>query len=196
MKLLLARHGETEFNRQRKFYGSADVDLDEKGQEQAHILAQKVLTARPTVLVQTNLHRTQETLQPLVKQLPAVPVITLPDLAEKGFGNWEGLDADEIEARYPAEWAKWLRAPLTYTPPTVEAFADFKARVHNGLQWLLQHLTADDTALIVAHLGTIRLIYQELADPAADFYSLDFKASCFSMVELQDGQVLQCRLNQ
>jgi alpha-ribazole phosphatase len=196
MKLLLARHGETEFNRQRKFYGSADVDLDEKGQEQARILAQKVLAVQPTVLVQTNLRRTQETLRPLTRELPAVPVITLPNLAEKGFGDWEGLDADEIEARYPDEWTKWLRAPLTYTPPTVEPFADFKDRVHEGLQWLLRHLTADDTALIVAHLGTIRLIYQELVAPEADFYSLDFKASCFSMVELQDGRVCQCLLNQ
>lgn len=196
MKLLLARHGETEFNRQRKFYGSADVALDETGRQQARALAQKALAAQPTVLVQTDLRRTRETLRPLVKQLPAVPVITLPDLAEKGFGSWEGLDADEIEARYPDEWAKWLRAPLTYTPPTVESFADFKARVHNGLQWLLRHLTAGDTALIVAHLGTIRLIYQELVDPAADFYSLDFKASCFSTVELQNGQVQRYRLNQ
>lgn len=196
MKLLLARHGETEYNKQRKFYGTADVDLDEKGRKQALTLANKVVAAQPTVLVQTNLRRTQETLQPLKGDLPNVPVITIPNLAEKGFGAWEGLDADQIEARFPEDWEKWLQAPLTYTPPTVESFAAFKQRVHAGLQWLLQHLNDDDTAMVVAHLGSIRLIYQELVDSAADFYSLDFKAACYTTIALQDGQATRWQLNQ
>lgn len=196
MKLLLARHGETEYNRQRKFYGAADVSLDERGRKQAVALATKVVNEHPTLLVKTNLQRTAQTLAPLRERLPQTPVITIPALAEKGFGSWEGLDADEIEARYPTEWKKWLAAPLTYTPPTVESFAEFKQRVHAGLQWLLQHTAADDTVFLVAHLGTIRLIYQELVDPTINFYSLDFKASYFSIIEIEDGKVQRWQLNQ
>ena len=195
MRLLLARHGETEYNKQRKFYGQADVPLDEHGRQQALTLAAKVGQEAPTILVKTNLRRTQETLQPLQKALPTVPTITIPELAEKGFGNWEGLDADEIEARYPQEWERWLQAPLTYAPPTVEPFPDFRARVLQGLDWLLAHVTAEDTVMVVAHLGTIRLIYQELVDPKADFYSLDFKAACYSALELQAGVVQRWQLN-
>ena len=196
MKLLLARHGETKYNQQRKFYGAADVSLDEKGRQQAVTLAAKLVKEQPTLLVKTNLQRTTQTLAPLVTRLPQLPVVTIPAFAEKGFGNWEGLDADEIEAQFTAEWARWLQAPLTYTPPTVESFAAFKQRVHEGLQWLLSHTTEDDTVVVVAHLGTIRLIYQELVDPTINFYSLAFKASYFSIIELENNKAQQWRLNQ
>lgn len=195
MKLILARHGETEFNRLKKFYGTTDVSLDKQGQKQAQLLALKVNKLHPTLFVQTNLKRTEQTLQPLKDLRPVIPTVTLPDLAEKGFGNWEGLDANEIEARYPAEWQKWLAAPLLYTPPTVEAFSDFKERVHYGLQWLLGHTMENDIVFVVAHLGTIRLLYQELVDPTADFYSLDFRAACYSTLTITNGFVQNWQLN-
>lgn len=196
MKLLLARHGETSFNRARKFYGAADVELDDRGRKQAQELAQKLMICQPTVLVQTNLKRTHQTLAPLRHHFPQLPVITLPELAEKGFGDWEGLDADEIQSRYPAEWQKWLQAPLTYTPPTNESFAHFSKRVRRGLAWLEKHLTADDVAVVIAHLGSIRIIYQELVDPSADFYDLDFKAACYSSITIDDSKVTNIELNQ
>lgn len=196
MKLILARHGETIFNRQRKFYGTTNVSLDSLGEQQAKTLADKVIKLHPTLFVQTNLQRTGQTLRPLKEKRPATPTIILPDLAEKGFGKWEGLDADEIESRYPQEWQQWLQAPLTFTPPTVEAFNDFKVRVHYGLRWLLGHTMENDVVLVVAHLGTLRLIYQELVDPQADFYSLNFKASCYSMLLLKAGVVQKWQLNQ
>ena len=176
MKLILARHGETNYNHLRKFYGSADVSLDEKGKRQARELAGKVRKLHPTLFVKTNLQRTKQTISATEAFFPTTPTMIIPDLAEKGFGNWEGLDADEIEARYPEDWKKWLAAPLTYTPATVEPFDHFQTRVQQGLRWLLEHVTESDVVFIVAHLGSLRLIYQELVDPTADFYSLDFKA--------------------
>lgn len=196
MKLILARHGETEFNRLRKFYGTADVEIDTKGQEQAKILADKVKKLSPTLFVTTNLKRTSQTLEPIKVNYPTVPTIVLPNFAEKGFGNWEGLDADEIETKYPGEWKKWLAAPLTYTPPTVEAFSDFKNRVKDGLHWLLDHTMENDIVFVVAHLGSIRIIYQDLIDPAADFYSLKFPASCYSVINIKNGAVESWHLNQ
>ena len=180
MKLLVARHGETNFNQQRKFYGNLDVPLNKKGCLQAQILAHKVIAKKLTMLVQTNLQRTRATLAPISYQLPSIPVLTIPDLAEKGFGCWEGLDADQIQAQDPEHWQKWLDAPLDYTPPTIESVADFRKRVKRGLSWLLNHSQADDTIFLVAHLGTLRIIYQELIDARTDFYSLEFKAGCYT----------------
>ena len=106
------------------------------------------------------------------------------------------LDADEIEERYPDEWEKWLAAPVTYTPPTIDAVSDFKARVNYGLRWLLDHTMENDVVFIVAHLGSIRIIYQELVDPTADFYSLKFPASCYSIINIKNGIVQNWYLNQ
>ncbi|MBB1069492.1 histidine phosphatase family protein [Limosilactobacillus sp. RRLNB_1_1] len=195
MKLILARHGETNYNHLRKFYGSTDVSLDEKGKKQAQDLAEKVRKLHPTLFVRTNLRRTKQTISAIEAFFPTTPTMIIPDLAEKGFGNWEGLDADEIEAKYPEDWQKWLAAPLTYTPATVEPFDHFQTRVHQGLRWLLEHVTESDVVFIVAHLGSLRLIYQELVDSTADFYSLDFKASCYSILELKNGEVSRQQLN-
>lgn len=170
--------------------------LMKKGKEQAKLLATKVNKLYPTLFVVTNLKRTVQTLVPLKEQRPTVPTIVLPDFAEKGFGCWEGLDANEIENRYPDEWEKWLAAPLTYTPPTIEAFSDFKERVNYGLRWLLDHTMENDVVFVVAHLGSIRIIYQELVDPTADFYSLNFPASCYSVINLKNGIVQNWYLNQ
>ena len=90
MKLILARHGETEFNRLRKFYGTADVDINDHGKEQAELLARKLDVLSPTLLVTTNLKRTTETLEPLRKMYPLTPSIILPDFAEKALVSGKG----------------------------------------------------------------------------------------------------------
>lgn len=195
MKLLVARHGETDFNRQRKFYGNLDVPLNKKGYKQAQILAHKVIVKELTMLVQTNLQRTHATLEPIIYQLSSIPVLTIPDLAEKGFGCWEGLDADQIQAQNPEHWQKWLEAPLNYTPPTIESFSNFRKRVKRGLNWLLTHSQAEDTIFLVAHLGTLRIIYQELIDVHADFYSLEFKAGCYTEYIINSKTVKLGKIN-
>ena len=54
----------------------------------------------------------------------------------------------------------------------------------------------NDVVFVVAHLGSIRIIYQELVDPTADFYSLNFPASCYSVINLKNGIVQNWYLNQ
>ena len=189
MKLIVARHGETLMNQQRKFYGSLNVVLDKVGQQQAQLLAKKVLPLKPTLLVQTNLRRTQQTLVPLRQSLPQVPVLTLPDLAEKGFGRWEGLDANQIQAQDPDHWQRWLTAPLTYTPPSVEPFHDFETRVERGLKWLKQHAVATEVIFLVAHLGTLRVIDQLLLQDQTYFYDRQFQSACYTLYEWDAQQI-------
>lgn len=193
MELILARHGETEYNRQRKFYGSRDVSLNQTGQQQACQLATRLLKkeAQPTQIVVTDLVRTWETVRPYQSRRSLCSLTVLPELAEKGFGAWEGLDANEIEAQYPDEWAAWLQAPLSYTPPRAEPFAEFAARVRQGEHNLLRQVAADDRVLIVAHLGSLRVIYQDLVDATRDFYTIDFQAGHYSVVHLDDHQVVK-----
>lgn len=183
MKLILARHGETVLNQQHKFYGSLDTNLDQKGQQQAVELAKKVAIEQPTIIVRTPLTRTMQTLAPFIQHNPLIPVLEIPELVEKDFGNWEGLDADEIQARYPQEWQTWLDHPLTYTPPTSESFQAFEDRVLRSLLQLLNKFDENDSVFIVAHLGTLRIFYQALVKNDY-FYDIQFKAGDYSLIEL------------
>lgn len=82
------------------------------------------------------------------------------DLNEKGFGDWEGLNADEIEAQDPVTWAQWIEKPFDVTPNGAESFATFSNRVLRAVKAYQAILASDANVLIVAHLGTLRVIHQ------------------------------------
>lgn len=169
MKIYLMRHGETDYNRARAFYGSADVSINANGRKQAVIL-NHIMRKNPVDYVYTSsLQRTHQTAN-LVFSSPFTP---LKDLDEKGFGRWEALTADDIQASFPREWEAWLQAPFDVTPPEAEPFLHFQKRVQKTIALLLEK-HSDDTIAIVAHLGVLRLIYQYLIDQAAVFWEIDF----------------------
>lgn len=195
MKLFVARHGETAYNRQKKFYGSDDVSLDSQGEKQAQMLAHKLTDVPLTQLVRSQMRRTEQTLRPVAAQHPAVPVTVYSELNEKGFGDWEGLDADEIQAKDPLNWQKWLNEPLTFTPPTVESFAVFKHRVAAGMARVLANAQPNDQILLVAHLGTLRVMHQLLCSPKTNFWDIHFDAGTYSYYEVIGKSIVLKKLN-
>ncbi|GGE33841.1 histidine phosphatase family protein [Streptococcus himalayensis] len=177
MKIFLMRHGETDYNKARCFYGSADVSINERGKQQA-LQLQTIMANYPVSHIYTSsLKRTKETARVIFDS----GLTSILDLDEKGFGKWEGLTADEIEARYPKEWQAWLEAPFEVTPPDAEEFAHFQQRVWQVIDDLAVRHSKDSIA-IVAHLGVLRLIYQRLIDTQAVFWDIDFPqgtVTCF-----------------
>lgn len=187
MKIYLMRHGETDLNKERCFYGSFDASINAKGRQQASLLYKKMKAISVSVVYVSGLRRTLETAQlAFDRQIPLLP---LEKLNEKDFGRWECMRADDIEKAYPEEWEAWLQAPLTYTPQSAEAFATFKKRVLEQLESLLiKH--ASDTIAIVGHLGVLRLIYQYMVDPEADFWDIDFPQGTVTLISKEDDQVI------
>lgn len=98
--LLLARHGETDWNRERRVQGNTDIPLNAAGIEQACALAAS-LGPEPLVAVYaSDLARARATAEP-VARLHRLEVVLDPDLREKHFGTWEGLTDTEIRRRFP-----------------------------------------------------------------------------------------------
>ncbi|MEW4353834.1 histidine phosphatase family protein [Streptococcus pneumoniae] len=177
MKIFLMRHGETDYNKRRCFYGSSDVSINAKGKQQA-LQLRAIMEGIPLCQIYTSsLRRAKETADIVFGSNS----LSLPELNEKGFGKWEGLMADEIEAKFPTEWQAWLKAPFDVTPSQAEKFSHFQQRVWQVTDDLV-HRHRTDSIAIVAHLGVLRLIYQRLIDPQAVFWDLDFPqgtVTCF-----------------
>ncbi|WP_300560707.1 histidine phosphatase family protein [Companilactobacillus sp.] len=182
MRLVFARHGETEWNLQKKFYGLSDVSLDDKGLLQAQHLANTLRKNNWQFDVGycSGLIRTYQTLKPCLN--PATPIVKLPGLNEKGFGKWEGLDADEIEASYPKEWQLWLNQPFDYVPPEAEDFYQFSDHVKRAIDQIISVGQKNNyqNILVVAHLGALRIIDQYLLNDTHEFWDIHFDAGCYT----------------
>jgi broad specificity phosphatase PhoE len=105
--LLLARHGETDWNREHRWQGLADPPLNEVGLRQAEVLADALAGMPVSALYASPLARAFETARIVGKALRLEPVPD-PALLEIDVGEWSGLTSAEIEERFPEGWTRHL----------------------------------------------------------------------------------------
>lgn len=106
-RVLLLRHGRTEWNAQHRFQGQADPPLDDVGRAQAFEAAALVAALRPDLIVSSDAQRAMQTAAPL-GEVTGLKVLPEPRLRERSLGHWEGLTRDEVAQRYPDEYADWI----------------------------------------------------------------------------------------
>jgi len=167
-ELFLVRHGETEGQSSIRYHGRTDVALSELGRAQMRAAAAALAPRDFTTVFASTLVRAVESARLIAGE--SAPVVSLKEFDEVDFGLFEGLTAEEIRARYPAEFARWNQDRLdsAYAYPGGESRAAFSARVERGLHRMLE-LWGDDggasdgsSALVVAHRGVIRTIVRAL----------------------------------
>lgn len=181
-KWYLIRHGETDFNKKRFFYGKVDVSINETGKEQASKIHQLLKGRAISRIYTSQLKRTLETAAIIFPdQIPTA----YKALNERDFGLWEGRTANEIQVAFPLVWEEWLESPFDVTPSKAEPFQKFKDRVQSIVEEIRE--TEDDEIAIVGHLGVLRLIYQFLVDPEADFWSIDIPQGTVLLLEDKDS---------
>jgi probable phosphoglycerate mutase len=105
--ILLARHGETDWNRKGRFQGHADPPLNETGRAQAAMLAGELAGIELAVVYSSPLRRALETAKVVAAEHGLEPV-SADALREIDVGSWEGLTRAEVEARFPEQLARWL----------------------------------------------------------------------------------------
>ena len=178
-ELFLVRHGETEGQSSIRYHGRTDVALSELGRAQMRSVAATLAPRGFTHVFASTLGRAREGARLIAGE--STPVVCLEELAEVNFGLFEGLTAEEIRARYPAEFERWNRNRLdtAYSYPGGESRAAFRARVEQGLRrmlemWDNEHASGDGRALLVAHRGVIRTIVRALvkAEPVIELGSI------------------------
>lgn len=99
--------------------------------------------------------RTRQTMEP-ISQGRDMRVVMLPDLMERGMGQWNGRSAEEIQREDPEGWKRWKTEPLTFTPPGGESLRDFSHRVEKAVGLILDKATGQ-TVAVVNHGGPIRV---------------------------------------
>lgn len=185
-RLVLVRHGVTDWNREGRFQGHLDPPLSDAGRHEAGLVAARLATAdglRPTRIVASTLARAFETARTIGE---AVGVEVEPDtrLMEIGQGDWEGLTTAELEASDPARYAEWRAAAGVRQPPGGETIAHVAERASQVLDEVA-HDSAGTTCL-VSHGGTLRVIAGELLELGVS-PALDVDNASVSVVSRRGG---------
>jgi probable phosphoglycerate mutase len=106
-RIVILRHGRTAWNAERRYQGQSDPPLDSVGEEQALEAAALIAAMHPDLLISSDLQRARLTAQK-VASLSGLDLMIDARLRERHLGHWEGLTRDEVEQRYPDEFADWL----------------------------------------------------------------------------------------
>jgi 2,3-bisphosphoglycerate-dependent phosphoglycerate mutase len=159
--ILIARHGETDWNRERRFQGHADPPLNEVGREQAGQLARELAGSEVTAVYASPLARARETAE-IVAAALALPVETRDALREVDVGSWQGLTRDEIEERFPTGFRRWL-VDFSHGWDGGESYDELGRRVVADLLELAER-HPDERVLVVTHGGPMRAAQAAAAD--------------------------------
>jgi len=149
-RILLVRHGQSEWNAEGRWQGQADIALSELGRAQAKAAVGQLGTF--DLIAASTLIRASETAAIIAEGLGVGPVVPLPELIERSAGEWSGLSRDDIEEKFPGYLSSNKR------PPGYEHDEELTVRIVAGMKTLSELVGPDDTALVVAHGGIIYVL--------------------------------------
>lgn len=151
--IFLARHGETDYNAERRFQGQGDVPLNARGIAQARELAQLAAQREWAALWASPIVRARQTAE-IVAEAIGLPPRFDARFAEHDVGAWQDRLFDDVERAEPELWAAWQRAGEEWRFPGGESLEEQQERVIDGLVSVTQ--SHELPALVVSHRGVIR----------------------------------------
>jgi alpha-ribazole phosphatase len=153
MRLILIRHGETDYSLARRYCGFSDPPLNDEGIQQSRQLAVRLKGMRIDKIYSSDLARARQTAEIVFPKDAIEPVA---DWREMNFGLFEGLTHEQIIHRYATLYRHWVDDPARVEPPEGEGLRDFSKRVREGISAVVsQH--GGTTVAVVTHGGPIRI---------------------------------------
>ena len=161
-RLILVRHGETDWNKAGRFQGQIDIPLNENGRRQASAARDFLKDIPIDRAWSSTLSRPTETAQIILEAHPDVPLTQIDGLVEIGHGVWEGKLESEIREDWSELLDTWKRAPETVQMPEGETIQDVWARSVRSWGEIAGELKPEETVLVVAHDAVNKTILCDL----------------------------------
>jgi broad specificity phosphatase PhoE len=158
MRLYLIRHGQTVWNADQRAQGHSDIPLDATGLAQAQCLGPRFEGRKIDLVLSSDLQRAKQTAEPIVAATKA-KWEQLPELRERGFGEWEGQPFLDIALRWPGLEAEEGIDRLHIRPPGGESFTDVWDRLESVAGRLLEE---SRNTVVVSHGGACALLLARL----------------------------------
>lgn len=185
MKLILVRHGETEWTSLGKFQGVTDIGLNEKGRKQCRLLGVSLRDEKIDAIYSSDLKRAVETASEIASY-HGLPVWADLDLREMNYGVLEGLTSVELKEKYPDILSEWINNPEKVRIPEGESIKRVRKRAFRAIHKIYKKHSRR-TVVVVSHNITIKILLSKfLGKNFSEFLTLELHPSSKSVVVCND----------
>ena len=162
-RIVILRHGETDHNAAGIWQGQLDTELSERGIAQAEAAGPALSALAPDRIVTSDLRRAARTAE-AVGRACGIPVTADPRFREIHAGQWQGMNNEEVSARYPEERAAVLRGEDIKRGIDGESMGDVLVRVRSGLEELIAGMEQGECVVVSTHGAAARAVAAALLD--------------------------------
>jgi broad specificity phosphatase PhoE len=187
-RLVLWRHGETEWNVDGRGQGHLDIPLDDVGRDQAKAAATRLASLRPTAIISSDLSRAYETASALA-ELTGLEVQRDPALREINLGQWQGLTRAEVDERFADERRRMDAGEDVRRGVDGETMAEVADRAGAAIERAAKLAEADGgTVIVVAHGLSLRVGACRFLGVAPEYWNVFGGLSNCAWIVLEDGR--------
>ena len=185
-RIIIVRHGRTEWNRVERFRGRADIGLDEVGMKQAEAAAQRIKGWPISAIYSSPLRRALSTAEIIAANLD-LKVQPMPGIIDIDYGAWQGLSTEDVVARDGNLYAQWIESPQEVKFPGGESFAEVRARAASAVDDLIgRH--PKETFVLVSHKVICQiLILSLLGLDSSHFWQITQDVCAMNLFEVRGG---------
>jgi broad specificity phosphatase PhoE len=155
-KVMLVRHGETDWNRKEVFRGRIDVELNQNGREQARALAEATRIFQIDAIYSSPLSRSLETAE-ILADVHNLDVKIADGFIDLHYGEWQGLEHRKVKEKYPDLYLRWQESPHLVRFPGGESLEDVRERALKELKTIVADHEGQ-TVMIVSHRVVSKVI--------------------------------------
>jgi len=184
-RLLIIRHGETEWNREERFRGRADLGLTPKGRAQAEALARRLSSWDIAAVYSSPLRRARQTAD-IIARSKGLEARILEDLIDIDYGQWQGLSPEEAAARDGGLFCLWSSAPHRVKFPGGESLDDVRERATRALAYIRDRHPGE-TIAAVSHVVVCRVLILALLEwDNSHFWKIRQDLTALNLFELRE----------
>lgn len=186
MNIYILRHGQTEENKKKFYYGALDIELNEIGKEQGKKVGNHLKNIKFDKIFVSEKKRTLQ----MVREALGENIECIKDsrINERNFGVFEGLTYDEIKESYIEEYNEWEKEWMDFCIPSGESHKNMCIRVFSFMDDILKN--NEENILITAHAGVMRAIYCYIMDKNINmFWKFGCKNADLALLKYEFGNL-------
>ncbi|MCJ7515919.1 MAG: histidine phosphatase family protein [Dehalococcoidia bacterium] len=185
-RVIIVRHGRTDWNRVERFRGRADIGLDEMGMKQAEAAAERIRKWPISAIYSSPLRRAMATAEIIAApfELNVQPMSGIIDI---DYGAWQGLSTEQVVARDDNLYSQWIESPHEVKFPGGESFAEVRERTASAVDDLIQQ-HPKETFVLVSHKVICQiLILSLLGLDSSHFWQITQDVCAMNLFEVRGG---------